>query len=512
MTAALLDDAAEPTSGPLSRPQGHARANSRARPGSGGHGPHSRPRRRSRRRPWRELSSVGQWQARAYARRPGPGRYVVAELAELVPAGYRPVLNHAEALARFSRLPGTAWLRSDSHATRWAVWQALLDFAGEDGLIVVGQHRLAERASHHRGRHVGRSTAQGHLHALVDELALGVMPGASKEALSADRDRASVYVVLAPDVDEDPVDAHDVPLTAEELAEVDRLTAALDELAAQRGGGVDELRHLPEGSAPTRTQEITQPRKDAHFPSSAVGSEGAMPATSRKSVLGSLRSELAGPARREHPERYQPRTGPEREIAVAWIAAVMGWTGKTSRFAALRIEKELHKITSPWFAAGWSPAAIVRAFRVLPDGSAWPGPLPTPDQRDSGDQPRVRNLWALLTHRLAAWRDPLGHPIDPPFPIERPPRGRPRKTPAPPSSPPPPARAAAVDAELAAFRAADNQRRARAAAEQAAREDRLRRGWAADAEFVDQADARRAGIYLRAAVERQQRDRQPGSP
>src|SRR4051794_25299451 len=121
MTAALPDDAAEPASEPLSRPHANAPADSHARPGSGGgHGLHSRPRGRPRRRPWRELSAVGQWQDRACARRPGPGRYVGRELAELVPAGYRPVLDRAEALARFAVLPGPAWLRRDSHATRWA--------------------------------------------------------------------------------------------------------------------------------------------------------------------------------------------------------------------------------------------------------------------------------------------------------------------------------------------------------------------------------------------------------
>jgi hypothetical protein len=189
----------------------------------------------------------------------------------------------------------------------------------------------------------------------------------------------------------------------------------------------------------------------------------------------------------------------------------MGWASQRRRFAALT-DKELRKITSPWFAAGWSPAAIVRAFRVRPDGSTWDGPLPTPDQRDSADQPRIRNPWALLTHRLAAWRDPLGHPIDPPFPTERPPRGRPRKAPGRPVAPPAPARASAVNAELAALRARNDQQRAQKAAAEATRQDRLRRRFAPDVELVDQADQRLAGIYLRAAVERQQRGRQSESP
>jgi hypothetical protein len=505
MTAAPPDTPdADPAHSPLNRPQDQTRAEDRARPHPGRHGPYSGPQRHSRRRHFRDLSSVGKWQARAHARRPEPGRFVHPQLAELVPAGHQPVLDRAGALDRFTHLPETAWLRSDSHATRWAVWQALIDHLNpETGLAVVGQHRLAERASHHRGRRVAPSTAGNHIRALADQDAIAYEPGASKEALGSSRDRASVYVILAPDIED--LAEQDVPLTPEQQTEVDRIAADLD-LAAQRSGTVDELGHLPGGSAPTRREVITQPRKDPHFPSSTTTSPSQSDITPANppSVLGSLPGETTGPARHEHPERFQPRTGPEREIAVAWIAAVMGWTGKTSRFAALRIERELRKITSPWFAAGWSPAAIVRAFRVLPDGTPWPGPLPIPNQRDSADQPRVRNLWALLTHRLAVWRDPLGHPIGPPFPTERPRRGRPRTVAAGPPTPPvPPPRAARVDAELAAWRARNDQQRAEQAALQAARQARQRQlSTSGDRRDAERPDPGLTGVYLRAQIER----------
>lgn len=55
-----------------------------------------------------------------------------AHLADWTGAAGDPALDRAAALARFGQLPGTAWLRSDSYATRRAVWQALLDFIDEE--------------------------------------------------------------------------------------------------------------------------------------------------------------------------------------------------------------------------------------------------------------------------------------------------------------------------------------------------------------------------------------------
>jgi hypothetical protein len=447
------------------------------------------------------LTPVGQWHARAHARRPLRGRFVCPTLDDVVakiPAGYRPVLDQAAARARFADLPGTTWLRSDSHATRWAVWRALVDFMGEDGLAVVGQDRIAERASHHRGHRVARTTAGNHLRALAADCAVYVDPGASKEVLGADRDRASVYVVLTPDVVDQ---AADVALTAEQLAEVDRLAV---QLAGTGAVPVDGHGHLPEGSTPTRGQEITQPRKNASFPSSAATPADEIPYTSAHAVLGSSPSERPIIARREHPERYAARTGPERDIAVAWIAGTLGLTHHRRRFAPLT-SRELRKITGPFFAAGWSPAAVVRALRVQPDGIPWPGPLPTPDQRDSRDQPRIRNLWAVLTHRLSAWRDQLGCPLDPPIPSDRPRRGRPPKPPAPRALPPAPIRGTQAEADVAAWRARDNQRRAAQAAAAAARQARLSLVWQPRPPGGDQDQVSTGpptAAYLRAQLER----------
>lgn len=502
MTAALLD-AADPFSSRPSEPPPRTPEDTPTRAAPSRHGPSSAPGRRSPRRPYRQLSEVGQWHARTHARRPTAGRFVRPELAELVPAGYQPVLNRAAALNRFQQLPSTAVLRSDSHATRWALWQALVDHLDNNtGLAIVGQAQLAQRASQYAGKPIARSTAGNHLRALAAENAISLEPGASKEALNSDRDRAPAYVILTPD--DDQADQEEAPLTADQLAEVDRLAKQLDQMVA---APVDELGHLPERSAHTRKEEITHPRKDAHFPSSDTPPEATY-GTSPRSVLGSPPTERPGPARREHPERYQPRTGPERAIAVAWISAIMGWATHRRRFAALT-DKELRKITGSYFAAGWSPAAIVRAFKVRPDGSTWEGPLPTPDQRDAADQPRIRNLWAVLTHRLAAWRDPLGQPLDPPFPSQLPPRGRPRKPPTTPPPPPRPARSAQVEAELAAWRARNSQQRARKAADEAERQARLHAQWnpapAGDADPDHNRPGRLIAVHLRADIARRHR-------
>jgi hypothetical protein len=194
---------------------------------------------------------------------------------------------------------------------------------------------------------------------------------------------------------------------------------------------------------------------------------------------------------------------------VAWILAVTGWKSQRKRFAP-SIDKELSKITGPFFAAGWSPAAVVRAFQVQPDGTPWPGPLPTPDQRDSPHQPRIRNLWAVLTFRLAAWRDPLGYPLTPPIPTERTRRGRPRKPPVPAPTPAPRTRGRQVEAELAAFRARDNQRRAQRAADAAIRESR--RSVASRPAEQNQNPQGPLPAYFRAQVERRTRDRGGSHP
>jgi hypothetical protein len=421
-------------------------------------------------------------------------------MADMVPAGYRSVVDPVAARALFAELPGTARLRSDSYATRWAVWRALTDHVDDEGMVIAGQARIAERASYHAGRYIGRSTAGNHLRALVAEGAISVLPGASKEALGSERDRASVYVFLTPVV-EDQVDA-DVELTDEQLAEVDRVSAQLE----SRLVPVHEHGHLPEGSAHTRTQEITHPHKHSGFPCSTTDS--GHPAnrhnpSQRPSVLGREHVETPGPARRERPGRFAARTGPERALAAQWIAATMGWNIQRRRFAAVT-EKELRVVCARFFAAGWCPAAVVQGFLVQPDGTPWPGPLPNPDQRDHPDKPRIRCLAAVLTTRLTAWLDPMGHPISPPVPTELPPRGRPRKTAPAASATPTAVRSDQAAAALALFRAGNNQQLAARAAEQAPRSARYDAAWWPEPASRDATDDRSGlrAVYLRAQIDR----------
>src|SRR3954469_4488023 len=241
----------------------------------------SRPQsRRPGRRPYRQLSVVGKWHARTYAARPTPGRFVAPALADVrVPTGYRPVGTRAKALCLFDLLPAiTAGLREDSRATRWAIWRALADFLDETGVGVVGQERLAEWASGYAGRRVARATAGNHLRALeAAGVVVVAVRGASGVALGTDRDRAPAYVILAPD-EQEPVP-------------------------------VDELGHLPEGSAPARAKEITHSRLTGTFPSSNPSSTTPVsPATTPQGVLGRLgEGSRPGPVQREHPERYAPR-------------------------------------------------------------------------------------------------------------------------------------------------------------------------------------------------------------
>jgi hypothetical protein len=417
----------------------------RARPCTAGYGRHSG--RVGRRRTFGQLSRVGQHYARAYADRPSRDRYACPDLSEVViPAGYRPVLDASAARSLPDVLPEvTAALYENSRATRLAVWAALVEHLHPDtGLIVASHAQIGERAGVHRGRRVPRSTAGNHVRALVDAGLLHVaLHGASKEALGAERDRAPVYVILTPDVD-DQADVAGVQLPPDPAKIID--------------SPVDELGHLPEGSAPTRMGDITHPRKNEKKPRSKALSE---PAT---------------PARRASPERFAPRGAAERWICVAWLAAVMGWRPHKRTYG------ELLKIIGPFFTAGWSPKAILYAWRIQPSGEPWPGPLPEPHQRDRRDPIRIRNLWAVLTARLAAWRDPLGQPVAPPIESERPRRGRPRKPPAPrPASAPPP-RAGTVDTALTGLRARLAGERAERDAEQARREARRAAAAAAAAE------------------------------
>lgn len=345
-----------------------------------------------------------------------PGRFVAPRLSELaLPAGMRAVVDQAEARAMWERTPAVSGvLRDDARATRRAVWAALVDLLhDESGTVVASQVCIAERASAHAGRTVARSTAGNHLRALLDSGALyqsQTMRGASAAALGSDRGRAGAYVILTA--------AEGEQWSGQGQADLDALEARLD---AQAAASVDELGHLPERSPRESDLEVTHPRMGGDFPCPTPRSEqrdvGAD--TSAQGVLGRSGGESWLTQRAQHPELYDPRTGGERQQAVLWLAAVMGWTGER------RFEEELGKITRPFFDAGWSARAIVYALEHRPDGGAWPCSLPAPHQRDSANAPRPRSLWAVLTWRLTGWRGPTGTPAAPPVEVFKPRRGRP---------------------------------------------------------------------------------------
>ncbi len=333
---------------------------------------------RGPRRPFRQLSRVGQAHARARAARPTRDGFICPRLADVaIPSGYQAVTDPAAALAAVDELPALAGMRADSYVTRRAVWAALVDHLHPGGVVVAGQARIAERASVHAGKRIARATAGNHLRALVAAGALLVaLHGSSRTANGGVRDIAPAYVLLAP-VDESV-------LTAGEQAAVDALTARL--------AAVDEVGHLPEGDT------AQPPVRETH---------------ARRTGFLSTQTRISDP------EHYAPLSAADRRRAVWWIAAVMGWHDRPG------LEVELSIVCGLFFSAGWSPRAVVTAWRRRPDGQPWPGPLPEPHQRDRADPVRARNLWAVLTYRLAGWRDPAGWPVEPPVPVQRPRRGRP---------------------------------------------------------------------------------------
>jgi len=409
---------------------------------------HPSPRRPASRRPFRRLTPVGQWQARTHAWRPAPGHFVVPQLADLrLPAECRPVVDADAALAMQDEVPAVCGvLREDSRVTRRAVWAALVEHLHpETGIIVASQVRIAERASVHAGRRVGRSTAGNHMRALVDGGVLYVaLPGASKEALGSDRGRAGCYVILRRTAAQET-------LSPQEQAVADQLAAA-----------VDRVGHLPSRYSDDLDVNRNHSRSTGNFPSSeplSPASGGSV--TSAKSVLGRSRAGVRD-HRRDQPGEFVPRTRSDREIAVAWLIAVMGWTHKPGT------EQEVRKITYPWFAAGWTPASVLHAWHHQPCGQPWPGPLPLPHQRDRRDRLRLRNVWAVLTWRLSQWRDALGQPMAAPRPEQQQRRGRPRSADVPtalrPAGTKPTRRSAEVEQHLALIRSQAAQRAAATAA------------------------------------------------
>jgi hypothetical protein len=397
----------------------------------------------ARRRPFRRLTWVGKALARKHAARPGRDGFVAPRLDEVkIPAGYRAVTDPAEMLQLFQELPAVAsLLRADAWQTRRAIWQVmygLLRHGCEWGnpMVIAGHETIAVLASKLAGKYIARSTVGNHMRAMEAANVLHVaMRGASKEVLGTERNRAPAYVVIAPIGFECTAAAL---LSPEDQAAVDELAARLDAaILAGQAEAVELDGHPPVTVADDLELEGTHPRKTPYFSSSDH--------TSRSQPKD--KAEPATPARRAQPGRFAPRSAADRRIAVAWLAAEMGWPWTSST------DEELRKITGPWFSAGWSPRAVIRAFQVQPDGAAWPGPLPEPHQRDRRDRIQIRNLWAVLTYRLQAWTDPLGQPLDPPIPTAQPRRGRPPTPVEPPPAAPPRRRLRPphVEAELAAL-------------------------------------------------------------
>lgn len=412
---------------------------------------------RPRRRRYHELTYVGRQYARAYCQRPTADQFVTPAVDPArLPPWTRPVRDVAEArqlLASWEAIvPWGGY--ANARRTRQAIWRALCDYWDpQTGLATVGHARLAERASIHAGARIARATAGDHCRALESSGALHVPAGgrgATAEATGGTRDRATSYVLLAPDEPEPADDTKQLP-------------------EDKSGSAVDEFRHLPKGSARPRTGDIYPPRKQRHFPSSDVGKHPP-PST----VLG--RSRKRGAQRRaQPPEKINPETSQEKLHARMWLAARLGHPNW--RFAL--IDKELVLITSPLFAAGWSAEAAYWCLVRQPDGTPYPGPDPIPSQQDHPSPPRPDNLWALLTWRRDHWRDPMGCFLDPPVPAWKPKRGRPAKgsiradqiEPAAairPATQPPSEARAAINTQLAAIAARralqDEHRQARSSA------------------------------------------------
>ncbi len=391
----------------------------------------ARPRRR--RRPFRALSPAGKAYACAHRRQAKEGRFTVPLLSEirLAPEN-RPVFDAEESRAVLEASPVNAALRCDGYRTRLAIIAALVDHQHpETGLIVAGHARLAERASHHAGRRIARSTVGNHVRALVDGGALHVaLHGSSRAANGGVRDLAPAYLVVT----EAPVDID-----------------------------VDEDGHLPVGETRTR-RDISPPRSTGEFSGD--------------------RDRLSPAVRREErePGAWAPRTADERRTAAAWLLDAEGWWWWLRRHRCdVGAVDELARVCAAFFRSGWSPRAVAAAWRRRPDGEPFAGPLPDPNRRDSASDVLIGNLWGVLTARLAAWRDPLGDPLAPPVPEPRRPRGRPPSPaslarlagrPVKPPAAPPVQRTAVGDAAAAHARAVAAKVRAQARAGRAASDER----------------------------------------
>ncbi len=411
-----------------------ASASTRQRPRTSG--PAGRPGPRRHRRTFAENTWTGQQIIAGHAPRPAPDENFRPDLVDVeIPDGRRPVFDPDEAVAMLQAHPGNAALRVDSYVTRMAVCAALGRFVSEDAMAVASHDIIAQRASVYAGYRIARSTAGYHVRALEDSGAV-ILAFRGLSAAVAGCNLASVYVVTAP--------ADTLP--PREQAALAELAARLDDASTPAGPPddrevdvedepgllpVDELRHHPFREDFDLEAPAAQARIPGHFSCSETFTEPFTPGHGSKPapmIWGTHprhpRTLLGGeapttPQRREHPQEYAARTSAERRIAVSWLVHRLGWVFHD------RTERELLVICAPFFRASWSALAIEHALLYQRDGTEHRGPLPGPRTRDRAQQPRIRNLWAVLTARLAPWRTEDGVPVAPPVATRQPRRGRP---------------------------------------------------------------------------------------
>lgn len=294
---------------------------------------------------------------------------------EMAYLGLRPV--EAGGLAQARRLLG--WARSkpgraDGRVSRRWVARVLLrqhwHHPGEQ-TIVAGHQQLADEITRLGGPRLSRQSVQRIVQEMLDDGVLFLAKRGCSAAMTGDRNHVSVYVVAEPD-------------TLDEQAQ-----ELVDQLAARLVG------HLPEGYD-SRVELGDSPARKA----------------------GPISTERSTPLRRAHPEDFETTSPGQRQAAISWLIADFGWRDTPTTRA------ELGKVCGPFFAAGWSAAAIRAAIDRTPDRRWHDGPLPGWAQRDRRTPLQVRNVYAVVTWRLKFWLVD-GRPVAPPL-GRRVPLGRPR--------------------------------------------------------------------------------------
>jgi hypothetical protein len=357
----------------------------------------------------RQLHPVGQWFAKQVMRHKAVAarrnEFICPDVADIrVPPGYRIAADPDDALPWLDSVTPP---RADAAFNRRAVIVAMLLCMDDQGRIVGGHQHFADLAAR-QGAHISRTCAGDHVRALERAGVLMVAQrGCSKEINGSGRDWAPVYVVLAPD-----------RLSAEHQALVD---------AWEKAQVSDETDTTPEVSV------VKVPDR------SSIGQCGGEKSPSM-------------PARREHPDRYVPRSSRERGLGNVWFA---GMVGVDPDYHC----RDLHKSLTKFYRRGWTPAAAAYAATHDRDGEFDESPI-----RDA-DRPM-----RLVNWRLSRWCNEHGEPVAPPLPAQIPRRGprEPATVPDPPDQlaplHPPRQRGADADAEVAALRAKLAARRTVAAA------------------------------------------------